>query len=280
MSDRPRVAEYPAEPLHGTYAINTRPLGDLTGHRGVEASRRHKAAAGAGAVLLHLLFLGAFFATACGTVAPGAVEAWGDGEAVEVMLSGLEGGGSPRGERGAAPSSQQAQLDQMVQSLRLANSNLFTTEVEAPRPRGDLASLFDGQGQSAAEGRRGLGAGQAGIRDEGGRAESTRQASQTGGGGEQAGAAGVMWSHIKPCWTRLPGSSTVAVTLELSLTAGGRLAKPPKILRPTTGRPDELRLLSEARALQAIATCLPYAETAGVAITYTVIFPSNGDRGY
>ena len=50
----------------------------------------------------------------------------------------------------------------------------------------------------------------------------------------------------------------VPVALEITLNASGRLALPPKILRPTNAAADEARLFAEAKAISAVAACGPY----------------------
>jgi hypothetical protein len=49
------------------------------------------------------------------------------------------------------------------------------------------------------------------------------------------------------------------VALEITLDENGRLSLPPKILRPVSASADERRLAAEARAIAAVAACVPYS---------------------
>lgn len=76
-------------------------------------------------------------------------------------------------------------------------------------------------------------------------------------GAARSGAPGALWGAIEPCWRELPGRSAVPVILEVSLDLGGAMTTPPRILRHRGSVVDERRLQAEARALSALAACLP-----------------------
>lgn len=67
-----------------------------------------------------------------------------------------------------------------------------------------------------------------------------------------------LWKAIEPCWRRVVTKETEAVTLSVSFSPLGNLAKPPAIERPTDARPDDRRLKSESLAINALAQCGPY----------------------
>ncbi len=67
-----------------------------------------------------------------------------------------------------------------------------------------------------------------------------------------------LWKAIEPCWRRLVTRDTRAVTLSVSFSPLGNLAKAPVVVRATAGRPDDWQLKSEALAVDALAQCGPY----------------------
>lgn len=77
-----------------------------------------------------------------------------------------------------------------------------------------------------------------------------------GAAGDNA-ASGALWGRIAPCWRNIPSRTRVLVTLDVTLEAGGGIARPPRIIRPDGISPDEERLAAEAAALSALAACLP-----------------------
>jgi hypothetical protein len=81
--------------------------------------------------------------------------------------------------------------------------------------------------------------------------------SQASSGAGGRGSPGGLWGQIKPCWDKL-GAAAVPVSLEIVLDRNGKIATPPRIIRPNAAAPDVKRLLSEARALAAVAACMPY----------------------
>ena len=238
-------------PIAQTISVGeSRPVGAP----GTRSKQSRKAAALAGSVLLHVVFVLAVFATATGTAPRGAADPFGEGEAVEVMLAGREGAQVDGG--GAAAVTAPSALDRMARRVRAA-SDLTGSPKEPARLSGDLASLMGRLGRISALGRRGEGADAAGDSDRAARDARTASASRRGAATADA-SAGELWGQVEPCWRRIGGRSTVPVTLEVTLDAQGGLAGPPRILRPDGDRPTEQRLLAEARALEAIHACLPY----------------------
>ncbi len=71
-------------------------------------------------------------------------------------------------------------------------------------------------------------------------------------------AANDLWKAIEPCWKRLADPSTLGVTLSVSFSPLGNLAKPPVILRDPAASVSDQRLRSENLAITALAQCGPY----------------------
>lgn len=237
------------------------------------ASGRQRLMAWTGAALLHGLMLLTVLGMGAAGLPVGGQIALREGEATEVTLSGWEG---VLGRGAAKPEpveTAEQRLDRIVDRLRVANSDLFAVEKPTvPRAQGGLSSLFapvKGSGAGAA----GQGNSNGGIAPESGSASAQRASARVGEAGAKGGSLGTLWRQIEVCWKRLPQTSAVPVTLEISLTADGRLAKPPRILRPDPRAPSEERLVSEARALEAISACLPYADTQGLGQVQKVVFP-------
>lgn len=204
--------------------------------------------------LLHVIFALAVLATATGTPPRGAADPFGDGEAVEVLLTGQEGANAGGAASGDAKR-KAAEFEQLTRRIR-AQSDFSAGEPEPGRRRGDLASLFVALGHVDAAGSRGEGRDASGDGTRFG--PDARTAAAARGEATLDASAGDLWGQVEPCWRRLTGRSTVPVTLEVTLNAGGGLAGPPRIVRPESGRPSEQRLLAEALALEAIRACLPY----------------------
>lgn len=84
-----------------------------------------------------------------------------------------------------------------------------------------------------------------------------------------------LWKAIEPCWQRVADKDTVPVTLEITFSPLGNLARPPVIKRaPGAALSDDL-LRSESQALAALSQCGPYLMAfgqSGVAVT----FPKGG----
>lgn len=219
---------------------------------------------------LHLLFALGIFATALGTMPKGVSDPFGEGEAIDVSMAGWEGAmGGASGTPTPTTSSQVEPLDRLVRKIRVERSELVTAEVEPARRQGNLAGLFEEIGRIRAPGRTGDGSQLSGREKRPGEDLETAQSSRSGTPTLDAGSAG-LWGQVEPCWRRLPRRSRVPVLLEVKLNADGRLAAPPRIVRPGNGRPDEQRLLAEAQAMAALQACLPYR--AGLAGVYRLGF--------
>ncbi len=67
-----------------------------------------------------------------------------------------------------------------------------------------------------------------------------------------------LWKAIEPCWRRVVTHDTEGVTLSVSFSPLGNLAKPPVIERPNGAQMDSRRLKSESLAINALAQCGPY----------------------
>ena len=67
-----------------------------------------------------------------------------------------------------------------------------------------------------------------------------------------------LWKAIEPCWNRLADKSTLSVTLEVSFSPLGNLAKPPVIKRDATASLNETMMRSENQAITALSQCGPY----------------------
>lgn len=67
-----------------------------------------------------------------------------------------------------------------------------------------------------------------------------------------------LWKAIAPCWNRIADKNTLPVTLEVSFSPMGNLAKPPDIKRDPSLRINNQMLRSESQAINALAQCGPY----------------------
>ena len=67
-----------------------------------------------------------------------------------------------------------------------------------------------------------------------------------------------LWKAIAPCWNRIADKNTLPVTLEVSFSPMGNLAKPPVIRRDPSKRITDQMLRSESQAITALAQCGPY----------------------
>ncbi len=67
-----------------------------------------------------------------------------------------------------------------------------------------------------------------------------------------------LWKAIAPCWNRIADKNTLPVTLEVSFSPMGNLAKPPVIRRDASKRITDQMLRSESQAITALAQCGPY----------------------
>ncbi len=82
-----------------------------------------------------------------------------------------------------------------------------------------------------------------------------------------------LWKAIEPCWRRVATKDTEAVSLSVSFSPLGNLAKPPVIERPSGAHLDDRRLKSESMAINALAQCGPYLMAFGQS-NVSVQFPA------
>jgi hypothetical protein len=222
------------------------------------------------ALLASLLIHGSFVLIAFATL-KGAAISGGDGTpdgevmAATISLAGLRGGAQP-----ASPSPTPPAFDSLFRQVRAEQSDVATS-TQKPQPKTDLAKLFaavdaEQAAKDEAAGKGGKSSLDRGGKGAGSKANSADQADhrakpsdlQKPGGSGTVLSDGGLWGQVKPCWDKLPNVSTVPVTLLVSLNNQGLIDAPPKIVRPNSTPPDQGRLTSEARALTAIASCVPY----------------------
>ncbi|WP_338736351.1 hypothetical protein [Asticcacaulis sp. DW145] len=67
-----------------------------------------------------------------------------------------------------------------------------------------------------------------------------------------------LWKAIEPCWQRIADKDTLSVTLEVTFSPLGNLAKPPVIKRDLSKPLTDQALRSETRAITALSQCGPY----------------------
>lgn len=84
-----------------------------------------------------------------------------------------------------------------------------------------------------------------------------------------------LWKAIAPCWNRIADKNTLPVTLEVSFSPMGNLAKPPVIRRDQSKRITDQMLRSESQAITALAQCGPYLMIFGQE-NVQVAFPKKG----
>ncbi|ESQ89871.1 hypothetical protein ABAC460_11250 [Asticcacaulis sp. AC460] len=91
--------------------------------------------------------------------------------------------------------------------------------------------------------------------------EANRGAAGTGGLTE--GQGDDLWAAIAPCWRRMADETTLPVRLEVTFSQTGDLAEPPVIVRAEGLAGDSRVLVSESRAIQALAECGAYPMAGG-----------------
>lgn len=67
-----------------------------------------------------------------------------------------------------------------------------------------------------------------------------------------------LWKAIEPCWRRVADKNTMPVTLEVTFSPLGNLAKPPVIKRDPSKAITDQALRSESQAITALSQCGPY----------------------
>lgn len=218
---------------------------------------------------MHALVAILVFGALSGSGIRGAPDPFGEGEVVEVMLTGREGARVTA--RAAAGSSRQATVAVLAQRLRATSGAPAASEISRPTPRtlDSLLKSADGGGR----GRQGQGADAAGRSADQGSADAAARSSLLGDRGSSA-SAGDFIGQIDACWRALPLRSRTAVTLEVVINDKGRLATKPTILRAPGTPLDEARLTAEATALAAIQTCLPANKPplSGLQKSYRLVF--------
>lgn len=95
------------------------------------------------------------------------------------------------------------------------------------------------------------------------------------GVGDQNNKVSDLWRAIAPCWNRIADKDAVPVSLEISFSPLGNVAKPPILLgAPSTGLSDQLQR-SQAQAIEALSECGPYLMAYGQDHVQ-VAFPGKG----
>jgi hypothetical protein len=231
------------------------------------ARKRRRLSAVSVSIALHAAFILSLVISSGGALLTGGslVGDVGDAEVVPVALAGAPGEASRK-------STPEDDLQKLLTKLRSDDSSVV---VEPPKPdvkpNTKLDKLFDpldrahanssgdpGSGGRAKQdkGGKGSSANGAATADERSKADPSRAKPDVNPG--KAASSGSLWGQIERCWRKLPDRSTVPVTLEIALSPEGLIATPPKIIRPNAEAPSEKRLISEARALEAVRSCVPY----------------------
>lgn len=184
---------------------------------------------------------------------------WRDGEAnaVTLSLAGL------RRAQAAPEDPQAAALKAMLRKFAVTDANAVAVS-EDPMTQQSLQNLFKEMQQSDPDSRQGrsqLDRGGEGAADRAPDAAADRrgrEALKEIGEGDTDAASGSLWGQIEPCWKKLGPDSAAPVIITLKLDDRGRIAAPPRIIRPPDARLNRERLGAEVRALQALTTCGPY----------------------
>jgi hypothetical protein len=255
-------------------------LADAPTNRRQRSQRFRRGRALAVSLALHGVLLFLYFGAAAGAmVSGGAGEDRGDD--VTISLASLAGG------RGPASDPQAQQLALLYRKVLAAQAEV--SAVDRPQtPSQNLQSLLDDIDRAAGSQGSADSSAQSQGQSPDGRAPTSNAANHQRVGDHASAAAaegpgvaassGGIWGQIEPCWRGLPDVSRVPVTLQITLDDKGRVSKPPQIIRPPAAMPDEKRLISEARALTAIAGCVPYhsADFLAGQRQFTVQFAASG----
>lgn len=245
--------------LHGAHIRMS--INNFTAHRAARTARtrRRRGGALAASLVLHGVALVAMFATASGDLVSGATGGGFEGPVFEVALVD-----PPASAAASAEAASEARMRSLFAKLKVAPAdNAVPVAAEA---EGDFAKMVERlrerqtpssqakEGNDAIDRAPRLQADETSDRKSSGkRANQVSNAPQSG----SVGSAGGLWGLIAPCWRDISGTVSAPVTLEVTLDATGRLAVPPKVLRTPGDRLGEARLASEAKALAALAACLP-----------------------
>ena len=237
------------------------------GTKGADPSRRNlirrrRATALASSVLLHVALLGLGFSSATGALISGGagVENGDKGAIAVTMVSAAQ----------AQSTSRPVQLQNFAflyrQVLAQQQAEIYAENHRA-KPQTSVQALFDAADRDgprtathpdAASKSSSSTASNPTGRSPTPPARGQRTDGETGIGPGTTTSTGSLWGQIEPCWRDIPDVSLVPVTLEVTLDEHGRITAPPVIHRPDRSVPDERRLIAEARALAAVAACVPY----------------------
>jgi len=245
----------------------------------LRAPRTRRMAVLAGSVAFHLLIFALVFGSASGALVSAAGGGGPQGPVIEVSLVGpsalreapsqAAGGGGLRPlfakyraatDGIAVPVSEDrpsSALSRMAERLGAANSNTTSDKaVQATKRDGEQRSPKRAYEFAARV------------------ANPSPAAARASTGQTTVGAAstGELWGRIEPCWRNLSLHADRAVTLEVSLDGAGGLAHPPQVVRPVDALLDEQRLRAEARALAAVAACLPRGDLRFAGRSYRLEF--------
>ncbi|MDR3511018.1 MAG: hypothetical protein P4L73_05250 [Caulobacteraceae bacterium] len=231
--------------------------------RGARKRRRRAIGLLASAMFHTLVFLLCFASLKGAAATGGGGVQDGEVNAINISLAGLKGPTHPDAQRQTA-----AAMQALFLKIRAAQDGLAAQDRQKPQPQGDLDRLFDVEDSPASRG-----GGDTDVDKGGAGAASSapaKDAKQKRGrndtpvraGSGAATSSGDLWGQIKPCWDALPAFETVPVTLEVVIDSRGMISVPPKILR-NGATPNERQLTSEARALAALSTCVPYRNSDG-----------------
>ncbi|MBS0297121.1 MAG: hypothetical protein JSR45_12485 [Proteobacteria bacterium] len=221
----------------------------------------------AAALAIHMLIFLAMLAGASGDqISIGTGQGMGDEETVNVSLAGLAGSLSSSRQSHTAAQRQDDQMDALFRKLTSAQTPNPLPAAAERRPNGSkLMDLFSPQPQDApssdakpADDQRGDGGQGSDHGDGKGAAHAAQTKTAEIGRGDGAPSGGAFPSQVDRCWRALPGHSAVPVVLEVTLSGAGLIATPPRIVRPAGAVLDEKRLISEERAIRALASCVPY----------------------
>jgi hypothetical protein len=216
-------------------------------------------------VLLHLLLFTAFAISSSKTAER---DTKGEGQAdVEGFQLDLVGVHHPSD---AAPSQVQAQqptpqqdamqaLQQMADQATPRDARPSDYSLSKPQPK-SLAQVF------------GADPFQPSSPPEASEAAKTQKASHVEVKNSNNATMNDLWKAIEPCWRRVADKSTQSVTLQVSFSPLGNLAKPPTILRAPGTHIDDRLLRSENQAITALAQCGPYLMAYGQQ-DVKVVFP-------
>lgn len=214
------------------------------------------------ALCVHLAMFAFVLASGSGrALSTGVGAGAGEEKGIVVSLVGRKGDPVSAGSTSGG-SNQQDPMAHLFRRLQADSPVYIPQQSSSAKAQSNISDLFDAidrgradRRQSAARdsGQNGSADGASSSKGQAAQGKSTDSRSQSGG---SALSSGKLWSQIARCWR--PQGATVPVTLEVVLDGRGRIAIPPRILRPTTTPPNGQRLVAETRAIQAVASCAPF----------------------